>query len=118
LTGAPIFSHWGAPSERAMENQGERVTPLNGMEKFNHLEDKLYRIVEQIKTLRQEKEMLEREVSSLRRDVGARTEENEQLNQRIQQMMSERDTIKNKVEAMLDAIALIEPEIAEAAKKG
>ncbi len=91
---------------------------LNGMEKFNHLEDKLYRIVEQIKTIRQEKEALEREVASLRRDLISHVEENDRLNQRIHQMLNERDTIKVKVEAMLDAIALVEPELAaEAARR-
>lgn len=91
---------------------------LNGMEKFNHLEDKLYRIVEQIKTIRQEKEALEREVASLRRDLVSHVEENDRLNQRIHQMLNERDTIKVKVEAMLDAIALVEPELAaEAARR-
>jgi uncharacterized coiled-coil DUF342 family protein len=88
------------------------------MEKFNHLEDKLYRIVEQIKTIRQEKEALEREVASLRRDLISHVEENDRLNQRIHQMLNERDTIKVKVEAMLDAIALVEPELAaEAARR-
>lgn len=94
------------------------TAPLNGMEKFNHLEDKLYRIVEQIKTIRQEKEALEREVASLRRDLISHVEENDRLNQRIHQMLNERDTIKVKVEAMLDAIALVEPELAaEAARR-
>jgi chromosome segregation ATPase len=87
------------------------------MEKFNHLEDKLYRIVEQFKATRQEKESLDREVTTLRREMNYLAEENERLKERIEQMMSERDTIKLKVEAMLDAIALVDPEIAETAKR-
>lgn len=94
------------------------MTTLNGMEKFNHLEDKLYRIVEYTKLLRQEKESLEREVAALKREAAARAEENERLNQRLHQMLNERDAIKNKVEAMLDAIALVEPELTEAARRG
>ncbi len=94
------------------------MTTLNGMEKFNHLEDKLYRIVEYAKHLRQEKESLEREVATLKREAAAHAEENERLNQRLHQMLNERDAIKNKVEAMLDAIALVEPELTEAARRG
>ncbi len=93
------------------------MTTLNGMEKFNHLEDKLYRIVEYTKLLRQEKESLEREVAALKREAASRAEENERLNQRLHQMLNERDAIKTKVEAMLDAIALVEPELTETARR-
>ena len=34
---------------------------LSGLEKFSHLEDKIYRTIELTKTLRQEKENLEKE---------------------------------------------------------
>ena len=37
---------------------------LSGLEKFSHLEDKIYRTIELTKTLRQEKEGLEREIAS------------------------------------------------------
>ena len=40
---------------------------LTGLEKFSHLEDKIYRTIELTKTLRQEKEGLERELASVRR---------------------------------------------------
>ena len=36
---------------------------LSGLEKFSHLEDKIYRTIELTKTLRQEKENLEKELS-------------------------------------------------------
>ena len=36
------------------------MVALNGLEKFSHLEDKIYRTIELTKTLRQEKEELER----------------------------------------------------------
>ena len=44
---------------------------LSGLEKFSHLEDKIYRTIELTKTLRQEKEGLEREIASIRRDEPA-----------------------------------------------
>ena len=37
---------------------------LTGLEKFSHLEDKIYRTIELTKTLRQEKEALEREIAT------------------------------------------------------
>ena len=39
-----------------------------GLEKFSHLEDKIYRTVELCKTLKQEKEELEREVALVERE--------------------------------------------------
>ena len=48
---------------------------LTGLEKFSHLEDKIYRTIELTKTLRQEKESLEREVAAMRRELGLLLEE-------------------------------------------
>jgi chromosome segregation ATPase len=89
---------------------------LSGLEKFSHLEDKIYRTIELAKTLRQERDEIEREIVNLRRDVGTLAEEKQRLEGQLERLLSERDTIRAKVEAMLDAIAAIEPaETAESA---
>ncbi len=90
---------------------------LTGLEKFSHLEDKIYRTIELTKSLRQEKEVLEREVSTTRREVGALLDEKERLETQVERLLAERDTIRMKVEAMLDAIAVLDPEMAEAVRK-
>lgn len=82
----------------------------HGLEKFSHLEDKIYRTIELTKTLRQEKEDLERQLASYRHGVGS----DEQLVVQVQRLQAERDLIRAKVEKALDAIATIDPEIAEA----
>jgi chromosome segregation ATPase len=87
---------------------------LSGLEKFSHLEDKIYRTIELTKTLRQEKEGLEREMASIRREIGSLLNEKERLESQVERLLSERDTIRMKVEAMLDAIATLDPEMAEA----
>ena len=87
---------------------------LSGLEKFSHLEDKIYRTIELTKTLRQEKEGLEREIASIRRELGTLLDEKERLETQVERLLSERDTIRTKVEAMLDAIAVLDPEVAEA----
>jgi chromosome segregation ATPase len=87
---------------------------LSGLEKFSHLEDKIYRTIELTKTLRQEKEGLEREIASIRRELGTLLNEKERLENQLERVLSERDTIRMKVEAMLDAIAALDPEMAEA----
>ena len=46
------------------------MNALTGMEKFSHLEDKIYLTIEFAKKMRDEKEKLEKEVVSLRRDAA------------------------------------------------
>ncbi len=87
---------------------------LSGLEKFSHLEDKIYRTIELTKTLRQEKESLEKELSLVRRSRGVNLP-NEQLRleKQVEALLAERDIIRSKVEAMLDAVAALDPEMAE-----
>ncbi len=86
---------------------------LSGLEKFSHLEDKIYRTIELTKTLRQEKENLEKELSLMRRGRGSLPDERERLEKQVEQLLAERDLIRIKVEAMLDAVAALDPELAE-----
>jgi len=86
---------------------------LSGLEKFSHLEDKIYRTIELTKTLRQEKESLEKELSLVRRNRGIVPQEQERLEKQVEALLAERDLIRSKVEAMLDAVAALDPEMAE-----
>jgi chromosome segregation ATPase len=93
------------------------VSGIYGLEKFSHLEDKIYRTIEQFKRERQERESLEREVLTMRRELSQLSDEKERLELQVERLLNERDTIKLKVEAMLDAIAVLDLEPAETAKK-
>ena len=86
------------------------MVALNGLEKFSHLEDKIYRTIELTKTLRQEKEELERQLANFRNLSG---DEN-QLVAHVERLTAERELIRTKVGKILDAIAAADPEIAEA----
>ena len=86
---------------------------LSGLEKFSHLEDQIYRTIELTKTLRLEKESLEKELSNMRRNRGSVPREQERLEMQVEALLAERDIIRMKVEAMLDAVAVLDPELAE-----
>ena len=86
------------------------MAATNGLEKFSHLEDKIYRTIELTKALRQEKDDLERQLASARNSAGG----NEDLGVQIEHLLAERDSIRVKVQAMLDAIAAADPEVLEA----
>jgi FtsZ-binding cell division protein ZapB len=82
----------------------------NGLEKFSHLEDKIYRTIELTKALRQEKEDLERQLVSAQGNGGNTYE----LAAQIDHLLAEREAIRTKVQAMLDAVAAADPAVAEA----
>ena len=87
---------------------------ISGMEKFSHLEDKIYLTIELAKKLREEKDKIEAENLALRRELAAASSERVRLDDKVQSLMSERDVIQLKVEAMLDAMTMIDSEVAEA----
>lgn len=87
-----------------------------GLEKFSHLEDKIYRTVELYKALKQEMENRERELAVARRDIETLAAEKEQLLDKVARLQADRDKMRLKVEAMLDAVAVLEMQ-AEAGKR-
>jgi len=86
------------------------MAATNGLEKFSHLEDKIYRTIELTKALRQEKDDLERQLASARHAGGNR----EDLTAQVEHLLGEREAVRAKVQAMLDAIAAADPEVLEA----
>lgn len=88
---------------------------LTGMEKFSHLEDKIYLTIEFVKKLKDEKDRLERESRHLRQQFDQATADKDAAEAKLSQLMSERESIQVKVEAMLDAITALDPEVAQAA---
>src|SRR5215831_5117493 len=99
-----------------LATDGEPPMALPGLEKFTHLEDKIYRTVELCKVLRQQNEGLEREIAALRRDLNSNQIERDRLETQVERLLADRDAMRLKVEAMLDAIAVLEME-SEAVRK-
>ena len=90
------------------------MNALSGMEKFSHLEDKIYLTIEFVKKLREEKDKFAAEADKLRTEAGRFSEENRLLDAKVNELLTERDAVQLKVEAMLDAMTIIDPEVAEA----
>jgi len=83
---------------------------VTGLEKFAHLQDKIRLALEVCKTLRQEKEQLEAELARSRDLLAESNMENERLRTQIERLMTERDAMRNNIEAMLHEIATLEIE--------
>ena len=90
------------------------MNALTGMEKFSHLEDKIYLTIEFAKKMRDEKEKFEKEAISLRSDAADAIADKKTLEEKLAGLLSERDSIQLKVEAMLDAMTMIDADVAEA----
>jgi len=86
------------------------MVALDGLEKFSHLEDKIYRTIELAKTLRQEKDDLERQLATVRNLGGDKQE----LLTQVERLLAEREAIRARVQRVLDAVIAADPEIAEA----
>ena len=81
---------------------------LTGLERFSHLEDKIFRVVEAFKTvrkeadtLRSENQQLKGELESLRRKQSAFTDE-------LDALQKEREGLRERVERALDLLATLE----------
>ena len=90
------------------------MNALTGMEKFSHLEDKIYLTIQFAQKLREEKDEVARELSVLRRENASLSETNNELESKIGVLMNERDAIHLKVESMLDAMTAIDADVADA----
>ncbi len=90
------------------------MNALSGMEKFSHLEDKIYLTIQFAQKLREEKDSIARELANVRREYAGLTQSNSDLELKVRDLMTERDAIHLKVEAMLDALTAIDDDVAEA----
>jgi chromosome segregation ATPase len=85
---------------------------ITGMEKFSHLEDKIFLTVQMVRKLRDERDSLEKEADSLRLEIAALRAEKTKQQEKLEAFAAERGKIKSRVEHMLESITVIEPETA------
>ena len=75
----------------------------NAVDKFTELEAKIVRTIEMVKTTRQEKLSLERELATASKQV-------DRLEREIEELRRERDLIRHKVESMLESLSVLTEE--------
>lgn len=87
---------------------------LSGMEKFSHLEDKIYLTVQYAQKLREENSEIARQLEQLKRENASLSLANEEMEGDLRRLLDERDVIHLKIESMVDAIAKVDSDVAEA----
>jgi len=80
----------------------------SGIERFSHLEDKIYRVVEAFKTIRKENETLRAENSRLKTDLEARQAQEDSFNENMAALQKEREELRERVEKALSLLATLE----------
>ena len=78
---------------------------LTGLERFGHLEDKIYRVVEAFKAIRKENEILKSENGRLKADMEAIKTQEDSASDALAALQKEREQLRERVEKALDLLA-------------
>ncbi len=79
-----------------------------GLERFGHLEDKIFRVVEAFKAVRSENESLRAEIEQLKAEVRNLQEGDSAAKESLAQLQKEREELRDRVEKALDMLATLE----------
>ena len=83
-----------------------------GLERFSHLEDKIFRMIEEIKAVRRENGSLSDENSALKKTIGeieTLRAENTRLNEQIQSQAKDNETLREENSGLQEQVKEIEP---------
>jgi FtsZ-binding cell division protein ZapB len=79
-----------------------------GLERFGHLEDKLYRVVEAFKSIRNENEILRADNQKLKGELQTFQERETAFNENLEHLQKEREELRERVEKALNLLATLE----------
>ncbi len=80
----------------------------SGIERFSHLEDKIYRVVEAFKTIRKENETLRAENTRLKTDLETLQAQEDSFSENMAALQKEREELRERVEKALSLLATLE----------
>jgi len=79
-----------------------------GLERFGHLEDKIFRMVEEFKAVRKENESLRAENMQLKEQIGALHKNESVARESLAQFQKEREELRERVEKALALLSSLE----------
>ena len=89
-------------------NETKAQLELTGLERFGHLEDKIFRMVEEFKAIRRDNENLRNENARLKEQLGE-IQNNESLVQdNLARYEKEREELRERVERALDLLSTLD----------
>jgi len=81
---------------------------LTGLERFSHLEDKIFRVVEAFRAIRKENETLQAENQKIKGEIEVLRRNEAGVNQSLVQLQKEREALRERVEKALSLLATLE----------
>ena len=89
-------------------NESNARTESSGLERFSHLEDKIFRIVEEFKAVRKDNEILRAENAQLKEQIKNFNENESSARDDLLQLQKEREELRERVEKALSLLATLE----------
>lgn len=89
-------------------NETRTQSPV-ALERFGHLEDKIFRMVEEFKSIRKENETLRADNAQLKEQLQAMRAAESAAQENLKQFEAEREELRGRVEKALDLLAALEP---------
>ncbi len=79
-----------------------------GLERFGHLEDKIFRLVEAFKTIRKENDSLRADNLQLKNDFESLRAQEQSIQESLANLQKEREELRERVEKALNLLATLE----------
>jgi cell division septum initiation protein DivIVA len=89
-------------------NESKSQWESSGLERFSHLEDKIFRIVEEFKAVRRDNEALRAENAQLKEQIRSLNENESTVQDNLAQFQREREELRMRVEKALDLLSTLE----------
>jgi len=81
---------------------------LTGLERFGHLEDKIFRVVEAFKTIKRENEALRADNQKLTEELDSLKANESAAQKNLVHLQKEREALRERVEKALSLLATLE----------
>lgn len=79
-----------------------------GLERFGHLEDKIFRVVEAFKAVRKENDSLRADNLRLKNEIEAMRAQEASLQENLSHLQQEREELRERVEKALNLLSTVE----------
>ncbi len=89
-------------------NETRAQLELTGLERFGHLEDKIFRMVEEFKAVRRDNENLRNENARLKEQLGELQNNESKVQDNLVRYEKEREELRERVEKALNLLSTID----------
>ena len=89
-------------------NETKAQLELTGLERFSHLEDKIFRMVEEFKAVRKDNETLRAENMRLKEQLGALQNNESKVQDNLARYQKEREELRERVEKALTLLSTLD----------